>query len=212
MRHVDAGIDFNQDYHGGTDRVVRSGQVPVCSSCGQKMFPADDHGRFACICDLTRRTAPPKAKSNKVPDYIDFPLWLVGVCETDAGFDEARHILVYKHGFVPSPAEEDRIDRALVMPRPGIDLVERLKSDNYDVRGWGWGLGRARLDRDYCETRGGPSFEFKYFAGEVPWDVIAANPMKPAMVEVINLLRPKRFLGLDLRDHSLPEINNPYSG
>ena len=30
----------------------RHGGGPKCPSCGQTMFPADDHGRFKCFCRL----------------------------------------------------------------------------------------------------------------------------------------------------------------
>lgn len=28
------------------------GDGPTCPNCGRVMFPADDHGRFVCFCDL----------------------------------------------------------------------------------------------------------------------------------------------------------------
>ena len=38
-------------YWDATDEYLnRFGRGPICSRCGRKMFPQDDHGRFACIC------------------------------------------------------------------------------------------------------------------------------------------------------------------
>lgn len=40
------------DYWDRTDRfLARNGGPPTCPSCGQEMFAADDHGRFACFCN-----------------------------------------------------------------------------------------------------------------------------------------------------------------
>ena len=40
-------------YWDGTNEYLRShgGQGPACPSCGKRMFPADDHGRFSCFCN-----------------------------------------------------------------------------------------------------------------------------------------------------------------
>jgi len=37
-------------YYGITDAMEAQGYAPPCPYCGEKMFPADDHGRFACFC------------------------------------------------------------------------------------------------------------------------------------------------------------------
>lgn len=38
-------------YWDETDRYLsRHGKGPTCGSCGEEMFPADDHGRFMCFC------------------------------------------------------------------------------------------------------------------------------------------------------------------
>ena len=44
-------------YWDATDQyLIRSGgRRPRCPSCGQEMFPQDDHGRFACLCSLGGR-------------------------------------------------------------------------------------------------------------------------------------------------------------
>lgn len=36
-----------------TDQVLaeNGGKGPPCDSCGKPMYPVDDHGRFACVCD-----------------------------------------------------------------------------------------------------------------------------------------------------------------
>lgn len=41
-------------YWDATDRYLsRHGRGPNCPSCGQEMFPQDDHGRFTCFCNLS---------------------------------------------------------------------------------------------------------------------------------------------------------------
>lgn len=39
-------------YWDATQRIIEAngGQNPVCSICGQTMYPIDDHGRFMCGC------------------------------------------------------------------------------------------------------------------------------------------------------------------
>lgn len=37
-------------YHGISSAMEARGYAPTCPHCGEKMFPADDHGRFACFC------------------------------------------------------------------------------------------------------------------------------------------------------------------
>ncbi len=37
-------------YWDTTDRHLRSHGPPKCSSCGEQMFPADEHARFMCFC------------------------------------------------------------------------------------------------------------------------------------------------------------------
>jgi len=37
-------------YHGITDAMTARGYAPTCPYCGERMFPADDHGRFSCFC------------------------------------------------------------------------------------------------------------------------------------------------------------------
>lgn len=138
-------------------------------------------------------------------DEWNFPPWLVGICEASERFDEAERILIDNYGFVPTPLEKGRSDKALVLPIPGVDLEERFKSDDYDTLFSGWGIGRVRLSRAYCEQRKGPSFEFKYFPDSCSWEYICTNPMKDATIELINILKPKRFLNYLGR-----EILNPY--
>ncbi len=44
------------NYWGATDEYLdEHGSGPPCPRCGQTMFPADDHGRFACMCNLGGR-------------------------------------------------------------------------------------------------------------------------------------------------------------
>ena len=42
------------DYWTATDEITRQngGQGPKCPRCHQVMFPADEHGRFTCMCQL----------------------------------------------------------------------------------------------------------------------------------------------------------------
>jgi len=134
-----------------------------------------------------------------------FPPWLVCVCESDNRFKDTRKILIEMYQFVPSPIEEDY----LVLPIKGINLEKRFKSDDYDTLFGGWGIGRVifhptEFINATC-TRGGPSFEFKYFADSCPWEYIQPNPMKPATIELIELLKPRKFL-----DYQGREIPNPY--
>lgn len=41
-------------YWDATDQYMRrhGGRGPACPSCGKEMFAQDDHGRFACFCNL----------------------------------------------------------------------------------------------------------------------------------------------------------------
>lgn len=41
-------------YWGLTDSFLARNPAPICSHCGEQMFPVDDHGRFACFCDMSR--------------------------------------------------------------------------------------------------------------------------------------------------------------
>lgn len=38
------------DYWGRTDQILRRRGAPRCPHCGKPMAPADDHGRFVCLC------------------------------------------------------------------------------------------------------------------------------------------------------------------
>ena len=35
-----------------TGYMKQHGHGPTCPSCGEEMFPQDDHGRFACFCNM----------------------------------------------------------------------------------------------------------------------------------------------------------------
>jgi hypothetical protein len=37
-------------YHSITDAMTARGYAPKCPHCGKRMSPADDHGRFICLC------------------------------------------------------------------------------------------------------------------------------------------------------------------
>ena len=40
-------------YWDETDQYLsQHGHGPKCPRCGKEMFPADDHGRFSCLCNL----------------------------------------------------------------------------------------------------------------------------------------------------------------
>ena len=136
---------------------------------------------------------------------LNFPHLLVGVCDSSENFDEAIKLIIEGYSFVPSPIEEGRSDRALVLPIPGIDLEKRFKGD-YDDKGFGWGIGRVRFDKKYCNQRGGPSFEFKYFLDECPRGYLYENPMKQAIIKTIEILKPEIFL-----DFLGKKISNPYN-
>ena len=42
-------------YWDATDNIIEmnGGRNPICPTCGQEMFPIDDHGRFMCGCPGT---------------------------------------------------------------------------------------------------------------------------------------------------------------
>lgn len=45
--------DFGMGYWDATYQYLQShGGAPTCRSCGKKMFPEDDHGRFTCFCGI----------------------------------------------------------------------------------------------------------------------------------------------------------------
>lgn len=44
------------NYWGATDEIIAEGRAPTCPHCGKRMFPQDDHGRFACFCQGIGRT------------------------------------------------------------------------------------------------------------------------------------------------------------
>ena len=50
-----------------------------------------------------------------------------------------------------------------------------------------WGIGRARPNYDDV------LIDFSYFIGACPWDLIKENPMKPAIIEIVDLVN-----GIDL--------------
>jgi len=136
-------------------------------------------------------------------EQLNFPYWMICVCDSNEHFDEGRKILIEKFKYIPSPIEEGSKDQALVLPRSDLyDLEERLKSENPDTRGWGWGRGRARFRTKF---RGKSSVGFKYFLGDCPWEQIKDNPMKDAVKEVVNLLNPIKYL-----NHKGKEIQFPY--
>ena len=139
----------------------------------------------------------------KLKDWT-FPYWIIGVCTSASRFDEAREIIIKRYGLVPSPVERGRDDQALVFPIAGINLEERFRGD-YDTRFGGWGIGRARFDKKFRENRGGPSFEFKYFADDCPWEHIKTDPMREAVIVVSGMLKPFKFL-----DAFANEIDYPY--
>ncbi len=43
-------------YWGATNEIIAEGGAPTCPHCGEKMFPQDDHGRFACFCQGIGKT------------------------------------------------------------------------------------------------------------------------------------------------------------
>ena len=142
----------------------------------------------------------------KCPDLNqwDFPPWLVCVCKSYEGFDEARQLLIDKYRFVNSPFElEDKPNRTLVLPIPGVSLYEVIKSAEEGGHFGGWGIGRARFEKPEW-NRGGPSFEFMYFP-ECPWEYIQLNPMKDAIVELGKILNPFKFM-----NYGAEEISPPY--
>ncbi len=51
----------------------RGGRAPLCPNCGKAMFPADDHGRFVCLCgggsfDAVGKTSLPSLTEAQAPD------------------------------------------------------------------------------------------------------------------------------------------------
>jgi len=54
------------------DYLRRHGSGPKCPSCGQTMFPQDDHGRFACFCSgRSKRTDVVSKISSVAPEVPD---------------------------------------------------------------------------------------------------------------------------------------------
>jgi hypothetical protein len=129
----------------------------------------------------------------------EFPPELTCICPSDSRFDEARKILIEKYKYIPSPLEDVSTSRSLVLPRPGIDLAERLKSDDPDIR-YHWGIGRV-LFKHY---HGKPAFHFKYFSGDCPWELIKDDPMKPALIEMVGFLNATEFFNYRGRKIDFP--------
>ena len=141
------------------------------------------------------------------PDFKDwdFSKWLYCVCDSNAKFLDARSILIDEFGYDPSVIEEGASDQALVMPMPGVDLDHILNHEDYNVRGWSWGVGRTRLS----ENSLGHYFDFKYFYN-CPWEIVRENPARDAMVRLYDFLKPTCVY--DAGSGVAREIDFPYLG
>ena len=120
---------------------------------------------------------------------IPFPCWLVCICSSDEKFDEAEELLWKEHGLLyATDTEIEHKNR--ILPRTDISLEDTLPEK--------WGIGRVRFrktDTEMEKKMGGPYVEMKYFLGNVPWEQVQSNPLRPVAITLYNLLRPHTFRG-----------------
>lgn len=140
---------------------------------------------------------------SKCPDLNQwkFPPWLVCICESSEGFDEAAKLLINKFGYVYSPFENpNKLNRALVLPRPDIILQDFIDRD----KAFGWGIGRTRFDKSRIEHQNrGLEYDFEYFPN-CPWEFMKNNPSREPMIELYRMLKPVRFLNFLGEEISFP--------